>query len=54
MRQGYLRGQELYVYEDRVDGKRGSEFTPSVLLFCLFVLPSFFPFSSSLKETIFI
>lgn len=40
--------------EDRVDGRRGSELTPSVLFFCLFILPSFSPCLSSLKETIFI
>lgn len=54
LRQGYVREQELFVYEDRLDGRRGSVFTPSILLFCLFDLPSFFPCSSSLKETIFI
>lgn len=54
LRQGYVRAQELYVYEDRVDGRRGSELTPSILLFYLFILPSFFPCSSSLKDTIFI
>lgn len=37
-RQGYVRELEFYVHED--DARRGGELTPSILLFCLFILLS--------------
>lgn len=54
LKEGYLREQESHVSEDRFDWRRDSELTPSILFFCLFILPSFSPCLSSLKETIFI